>query len=108
MEAAARGIDTLNHSSVQPWSAGDIFPAVIARIEKYRPAAHHEQVCNGAMDSLDARLEWTAWELTLDGHSETYATYEDAQAVAKHLLASAPARRLWGGRVRVVDAMGVL
>ena len=97
MEAAARGIDTLNHSSVQPWSAGDIFPATIARIEKYRPAAYHEQAANGAMDSLEARREWTAWELTLDGHSEVYATYDDAHAVAEHLLKSPAGRRLWNG-----------
>lgn len=32
-QAIASRVDTLGHSSVQPWSAGDIFPFVIVRTE---------------------------------------------------------------------------
>lgn len=34
-QAIASRVDTLGHSSVQPWSAGDIFPFVIVRTEHH-------------------------------------------------------------------------
>ncbi len=74
------GTDTVGHSSVQPWSAGDIFPATIAVIESYTYAGEYR---------------FTAYELMLDGQSERFATYDDAVAAARMLLADPEARAAW-------------
>ena len=55
--------DTIGHSSIQPWSAGEYFPAVIARIER------------GG--------ELYGYELTIGAHTELHATRDDAEAVAR-------------------------
>lgn len=68
------GLDTIGHSAVQPWSAGEYFPAVIMRTERY-PAGR------SAADSQPA----TAWALILADISEEYATREDAEEVARWL-----------------------
>jgi hypothetical protein len=36
-----------------------------------------------------------SFELTLDGHSEEYASHDDAEQVAKALLASSAVRYQW-------------
>ena len=54
---------------------GSIYPAVIARLET-------GGVVNG-------------WELTLDGHSKTFPTYDDAHMTARNLLAYPVSRKQW-------------
>lgn len=90
---AARGIDGLGHSAVQPWSAGPLFPCVIAKVERYADAG----LLNGIL-TLEERLETQWWELTLDGRTEQYATCEDAEMVAKALLESPRLRARWSRR----------
>jgi hypothetical protein len=75
------------HSGVQPWSAGDIFPAVIARVERY-PEGH----------TAATAAPSTSWELTLDGRAEEYASHDDATSVARALLADAALRARWSRR----------
>ena len=74
------GVDTKDHSSVQAWSQGDLFPAVIAIVD-----VHDE---NGA-------LRYRAYELALDGYTERFATWEDAETAARHLLSDPVARSTW-------------
>ena len=87
--------DTVGHSSIQAWSAGELFPAVIARVEVYRPRAHHEAACGGALDSLAARRQSVHWELTLDGRSARFPSYDSAAAWARYVLADAYRRQCW-------------
>lgn len=58
-------LDTVGHSSVQAWSAGAVFPAVIARLERDGEYAGHE--------------------LTIGAWSETYSSYDDAYKVAAYV-----------------------
>ena len=74
---AAAGADTVGHSSVQPWSAGAIFPATITQRESY-PAGYT------AADSEPS----VAHVLTIGAFSETYATYGDAFKVASWACAA--------------------
>lgn len=67
-----RGADTVGHSSVQSWSAGPVFPAVMVRVESY-PAG---QTAADAAPVKFTRLIIGAW-------SEVYATDADAYAVAR-------------------------
>lgn len=89
-DLAKQGIDGLGHSSVQPWSAGPIFPAVIAKVERY---AKHDRFGNTSV--LWARFETQWWELTLDGVTEQYATREDAELVAIALIGDPVMRARW-------------
>jgi len=66
----------LEQGGVQEWSQGPIYPAVIARVETYD----------------DGVLRHTVFELTLDGVTEAYASYDDAVAAATGLLAQPKAR----------------
>ena len=81
--------DTIGHHSIQAWSAGPLFPAVICRVEIYRERAHHETVCP-ALDSLSARLIRVEWELQLDGWILRFGSYNDAAYVAKLVLDGGP------------------
>ena len=74
---ATAGADTVGHSSVQPWSAGAIFPATITQRESY-PAGYT------AADSEPS----VAHVLTIGAFSETYATYGDAFKVASWACAA--------------------
>ena len=61
--------DRIAHSSVQAWSAGPIFPAVIAVVER---------------DTTDGYcVPFRSYELTIGAFREEYATREDAEAVAR-------------------------
>lgn len=118
------GADTVGHSSVQAWSAGDIFPATIGVVESYYPPAEYRGPLQGApaADSpkdFELRRRWVAYDLTLDGVTERFATYDDARSVAEVLVRDPVARRCWGGGVTasgpeyiagrvLADAMGVL
>jgi hypothetical protein len=85
------GSDTIGHSSVQAWSAGDIFPAVISIVESYE---HGSKAYREAV-SLESRRRYTAYDLTLDGVTERFSTYEDARDVARMLLADPVSREQW-------------
>ena len=62
--------DGIGHSSIQAWSAGPLFPAVIARVDRcYEPP--------------EGRIAFTSWELHIGAFRESYATREDAEAVAR-------------------------
>lgn len=92
----ASRVDTVCHSGVQPWSAGPIFPAVIAKVERYDEAPRN--VFSGVLVPLASRLKTAWYELTLDGRTEQYATREDAEMVAKALLESPRLRTRWSHR----------
>ena len=65
------GRDLVGHSGVQPWSAGPIFPGIIARVEVYSP--------DGAMTHFG-----THWTLTYPGQpTEVFTTYDAAEATAR-------------------------
>jgi len=66
---------------VQAWSKGALYPAIIAVVEHYSdlPAA-----------------EYTSYELTFQGHSEEYATWEDAEMVARALISRPDVAAQWG------------
>ena len=78
--------DTIAHSSVQAWSAGKLFPAVIAVIERY---SKFDRVAGLLGDIYRERsvqaLESTSYELTIGAFREEYATREDAEQVAAHV-----------------------
>lgn len=93
----ASRVDTVCHSGVQPWSAGPIFPAVIAKVERYTDLSKCP-IPEVRRWDLSARLETQWWELTLDGRTEQYATREDAEMVAKRLLADPISRQRWNAR----------
>lgn len=62
------------------YSKGSIYPAVISTVERYTP---------------DGKYLDTSYALTLDGRTEEYDTYAQAEVVARALLKYAPARISW-------------
>lgn len=98
-------IDKLGHSSIQPWSAGPLFPAVIATVDNYRAFA--EYVASGTpvddqpeaearyyAQPLQARLRHVSFELIYPGEKPArYATYEGAERVAVFFNDRAAGRR---------------
>lgn len=54
--------DPVGHSSIQPWSAGSVFPAVLTRLE-----------VNG---------EYVGHELIIGAFRDTYSSYDDAHSIA--------------------------
>ena len=100
---------------VQTWSAGPIFPAVIAVLETYEryPVIITSGSLNDFFESfargeerefyarpLEDRLLARNYRLTLDGVMDTYATREDAEQDAAFFLnnpTSREARRAMGG-----------
>jgi hypothetical protein len=113
-QRAASHYDRIGHSSVQPWSAGAIFPCVVTRVERYQrfEDMHAAQAARTDDDPrmyaqvedmfyaqpLEARLRVVSYVLTLDGHSEEYATREDAEMVARAMLRDAGLRAQWNRR----------
>lgn len=95
------GLDRVGHSSVQAWSAGPIFPAVIAVVEVYdeptpeedlrglgRTYPYADYVADFYAQPLDARLRYRAFELTMPGRDVmTYGSRDDAESAALGLLA---------------------
>lgn len=64
-------VDTVGHSSIQAWSAGDLFPAVIARREHY---------------SDNGSLRYAVWELEFPGcELLAFGSYDDAAQAARWL-----------------------
>lgn len=94
--------DTIGHSSVQPWSAGPIFPCVIMRSERYPEAViPSEGYADGGEPYSDEELAQhnapsISYVLIAYGHSEEYATREDAEDVARALNADPVLRVRWG------------
>lgn len=96
---------------VQEHSKGELYPAVISTVESYLeweslPVAVKagRRVFDGivytredyySQVSLERRLRYVAHRLTLDGHSEDYSEYAEAEQVARVLLVSQPARDAW-------------
>jgi hypothetical protein len=76
--------DSNPHLSIQPWSRGDIFPAIIARKEVYPPGKTAEN-----------SEPSTSFPLLLDGYEEEYATYNDAREVALALIRDPVLRDAW-------------
>jgi hypothetical protein len=81
--------DANPHPSIQAWSKGDIFPAVIARIERYQDNK------GNALSAECCAAPSVSHELTLDGRAEEYASYDDARTVALELLVNPAMRRQW-------------
>lgn len=101
----ASGTDTIGHSSVQPWSAGPIFPAVISLV--YRNGSPYYA------------------ELILDGITQKVPNYKAAVSLAYYYLKNPMWRKKryfyslakaagWSGSLafkpheRAVDAYGVI
>ena len=75
--------DTVGHSSVQAWSAGPLFPAVIAVIERY-PASNTGNIpCMQIGGCTYCSGPSVSYQLTIGAFSEEYATREDAEMVAR-------------------------
>ncbi len=112
----ARGFPLLQHDDAKParaleefgvqaWSQGALYPCVIAVIERYEEPlpryafigtpAYAAYINRLETEPLEARLRSRSFELTLDGHSEEYASREDAEQVAKALLESSAVRYQW-------------
>ena len=114
----ASHVDAVGHDSVQPWSAGALFPCVIAYVERYAeypPLAsfdnyraaygwteeeqrHNYEGCRAtwyAYRSPEERLQSVSYELIAYGRREEYATREDAEQVARALNADAALRAKW-------------
>lgn len=106
------GRDLIGHSSVQAWSAGPLFPCVIAVIERYDTFPSRQTWDEGCLSEyhahqydsakaqfyalpLEARLRSRSFELMLDGHSEEYASLADAEEVARALIGSPFLRAQW-------------
>ncbi len=70
--------DTVGHSSVQAWSAGPIFPAVIAVIERRAPVYFRGAPFGDGFEDPSI-----SFELTIGAFREEYATREDAELVAR-------------------------
>jgi hypothetical protein len=110
--------DAVGHGSVQPWSAGPLFPCVIATVERYETyqpfeAFRHYQDAYGwsdeetrrnyegcrdtwyALRSLESRLLSVSYMLFAYGRREEYATREDAEQVARALNSTASMRAAW-------------
>ena len=73
----AAHVDNVGHSSVQPWSAGPLFPCVIATVERYPEHRRYRVMVEYKMAS-HACVIWTASEeravaavIALHEHPET-------------------------------------
>jgi|SRR6266850_594728 len=77
----AAGIGSAAGDGVQAWSKGAIYPAIIAVIERY---------------SIGGQLQSTSYELSFQGHAEEYATWSDAEQVARALIAGTLSAANWG------------
>lgn len=115
--------DKTPHPSVQTWSRGPIFPAVIKRVEEYD--AYPFEIKPGSFNSipgcsafeerrdfygrpLDERLVSTHWELIYPGREpEAFATHEAAETFARLLNVQArnPVRVLAAPSIKSDDGV---
>lgn len=92
----AASADTVGHSSVQPWSAGPLFPCIIGRVERWSSNAGH--VLAGDPILAPTVLESVSYLLIAYGREEEYATREDAERVARWLNRDPEGRKHWAKR----------
>lgn len=80
--------DTKPHSSIQTWSRGDIFPAVIKRVEYYDNQHASAAARLGEHYPLSHRQLWgsTRWTLILNGVETDHSTYDAAYRFAEDAL----------------------
>jgi len=69
-ELRASAVDPLGHSSVQPWSAGELFPGTITRVERYAEPRGDEPLAF----RLIVECECAEYK----GRSALFATYREA------------------------------
>lgn len=82
-ERHTSGYDANPHPAIQPWSKGELFPAVIATVEVYDDLG---EILNASLP-LAARLRYTAHDLIFPGEkTERYSHCEDAEIAARYLL----------------------
>lgn len=112
-EKSVGGIDANPHPSVQVWSRGELFPAVIVVAESYNDWFSYAswsgiQNRNGNDASKEAwmkageefyqvplalRLRYRSWTVILDGEEvEGYASRDEAEQGARGMLAQRAAR----------------
>lgn len=90
---------------VQAHSKGDLYPCIIAVVERYHPLPEERGPLQGApaygsaRDFALRRIS-VSYELTYRGRAEEYATWEDAASVARALLAGVLTAEAWNGRGR--------
>jgi hypothetical protein len=124
----ASHVDAVGHDSVQPWSAGELFPCVIAYVERYAeypPLAsfdgyraaygwteeeqrHNYEGCRAtwyAYRSPEERLRSVSYELIAYGRREEYASREDAEQVARALNSDERMREDWARHDRAIGYM---
>lgn len=117
----ASRVDVIGHDGVQPWSAGELFPCVLARVERYEeypPLSHFDgyraaygwseeeqrrnyEGCRAEWyrgRSPESRLRSVSYELIAYGRREEYASREDAETVARWINSDAEAQRAWRGQ----------
>jgi hypothetical protein len=85
-------VDNIGHSSVQPWSAGPYFPAIV-----------HRQDVHETIPAPDGSypLRYSHWLVTLDGVTRGgYASHDDAEMVARGLVnpLAVADRKRWSAR----------
>ena len=83
------GRENVAGDGVQEHSKGEIYPAVIRVVERYAIGS------DSSYGTLAERLRSVSYVLMLDGHEEEYACREDAEQVARALLASPFLRGRW-------------
>lgn len=125
-QRAQSRVDIVGHGAVQPWSAGDLFPCVIATVERYEeyPPLSSFDGYRAAYDwteeeqrrnyegcraewyrgrSLASRLQSVSYELIAYGRREEYATHEDAAKVARWLNRDEAGRARWVARAQFAE-----
>ena len=82
------GIDATPHSGIQPWSKGDLFPAVFVVVETYDTPEDYLAPFYAANVPLKDRLLKTEHEVRLYGETERFDTYADATEWARAKIAT--------------------
>ena len=85
MQNQVGGTDSIGHSSIQPWSAGPLFPGVIARIGD----RGHEALYKGQRAVFLVYRD----NGTPGGYSDVSATYDGARAYIETILSSKSGNR---------------
>lgn len=74
--------DTRPHSSIQTWSRGAVFPAVIKRVETYpNPLGYPPDVHPNVL------LPESRWHVLLNGTETEHSSYDAAEQHARHQVA---------------------
>jgi len=73
MNNSIRTTAPMNHSGVQPWSQGAIFPGVISRVETYAEFVQPERL------TLEQRRVNTQWRAIYGADERLCDSYEEAE-----------------------------